>query len=195
VSELVGFLEQITVRLDSAGIPYMVSGSMASSAWGEPRASYDIDIVIDPSPEQLRAFVASLDDEFYVNAEAAEEALQTRGIFNVIDATGGMKADLIMRKERPFSIEEFGRRRPRRMSEFRFMVLSPEDSILSKLEWSKKGDSARQFDDALRVARLRRDELDVEYLRRWAKELGVSEALERLLEETEPQEDGHSCPS
>jgi len=183
VTEQVGFLEQLVAKLDAAGIPYMVSGSMASSVWGEPRASYDVDLVIAPTAEQLGAFVKSLGKRYYVSAEAAEEAFRTRGTFNVIDPLFGMKADLIIRKDRPFSIEEFERRRPGGLGDFKFTLVSPEDSILSKLEWSKRGQSERQFEDALHVARFRREKLDVDYLRRWADELDVRDLLERLLDE------------
>lgn len=178
-------LKQMAEKLDAAGIPYMVSGSVASSVWSTPRLSYDIDIVIAPTAEQLHAFLKSVGERLYVNAEAAEEALRTRGMFNVIAPQAGMKVDLIIRKDRPFSAEEFARRRPGRIGDADVLIISPEGSILSKLEWSKLGDSDRQFDDALRVAKAQRDELDLDYLRRWGKDLGVSDLLERLLGEVE----------
>lgn len=65
-------LQQLVVKLDAAGIPYMTTGSLASSVWGEPRATYDVDVVIAPTQDQLRAFVGSLPDAFYVSAPAAE---------------------------------------------------------------------------------------------------------------------------
>jgi hypothetical protein len=106
--------------LAECGIPHMVAGSFASTHHGVPRSTYDIDLVIDPTREALDRFVRSLAAErFYVSAEAAQEAWQRRGQFNVVDRATGWKIDLILRKDRAFSREEFGRRRPLRYSAWR----------------------------------------------------------------------------
>ncbi len=105
-------LADVVAMLDRARVPYMVTGSLASSFHGEPRATLDVDVVIDPTPASL----ASLTDEllrsdFYVDADAARQALDDRSQFNAI-GSGAFKVDFIIRKDRPFSIEEFGRRQP-----------------------------------------------------------------------------------
>ncbi len=107
-----GFLHQITELLNAAAIPFMVSGSLASSFHGEPRATNDLDLVIDPNAETLNRFVRSLPTEWYVSPDAANAALNRRSVFNVIDTEHGWKADLIVRKDRAFSIREFSRRIP-----------------------------------------------------------------------------------
>lgn len=90
----------------------MLTGSFASSYHGAPRATQDVDLVIAPTADQIRAFVASvMGDEFYVDEGAALEALRMEGQFNLIDKRTGWKVDLIIRKSRPFSREEFDRRR------------------------------------------------------------------------------------
>jgi hypothetical protein len=96
--------------LEAMGIPFMVVGSHASSLHGQPRATNDIDLVIDPNAEQLEGLLTWLGDKVYVSPEAAREAFRSRSLFNVIDLAGGWKADLIMRKHRAFSIQEFIRR-------------------------------------------------------------------------------------
>jgi hypothetical protein len=144
-----------------------------------------VDVVIDPTAEQLAAFLDSLGDEVYANRTTAEYALRTRAMFNII--VSGNKADLIVRKERPFSVEEFRRRCLVRMLDVSLYLASPEDVILSKLEWAKEGDSERQFRDALGVAVVQWEKLDTEYLRRWAPELGVGDPLEQLLGEAGEQ--------
>ncbi|HQR46116.1 MAG TPA: hypothetical protein PLB02_00255 [Thermoanaerobaculia bacterium] len=170
-------------RLERAGICYMVSGSFASVLYGEPRATRDVDVVVDPTEDQLRSFVASLAGEFYVSPEAAEEALRGRSMFNVVDLQTGWKADLIIRKNRPYSIEEFRRRRPATILGIALEVVSPEDSILSKLEWAKRSGSDRQIEDVAGVIRVQRSALDLEYLSRWAVDLGVDDVLRRVLQE------------
>jgi hypothetical protein len=177
------FLRQITVLLERAGIAYMVSGSVGSSFHGHPRATNDTDIVIDPSGEQLTTFIESLGPDFYVSREAAMQAFEDRRLFNVIDIRSGGKADFIIRKNRPFSQQEFDRRTQASFSGMDLYILSPEDSILSKLEWNKGRSSEIQFNDALGVLIAQKDKLDFEYLKKWAKELGIENALNRLIEE------------
>ncbi len=173
--------------LDKTGIPYMVAGSTGSSFHGKPRATQDTDIVIDPAEDQLQRLMALFGDSYYVSREAALEALHRRTMFNVIDMDGGWKVDLIIRKDRPFSLEEFRRRRQMRMTGQPIWVVSVEDTILSKLEWTKGRQSDVQYSDALGVAVAQWETLDIEYLRQWAKQLEVEDALTRLLNEAKEQ--------
>src|SRR6476619_4254427 len=93
------FLNALGQRLEAAGILFMVVGSHASSLHGIYRATNDVDIVIDPTPEQLTQFVTSLGDDIYVSPVAARDALRRRSMFNVIDSANGLKADLIVKKD------------------------------------------------------------------------------------------------
>lgn len=175
------FLIQIAQGLKNAGIPFMVTGSLASSFHGRPRATNDVDLVIDPTAEQLDRFLSALGEKCYASQSAAHEALQRRSMFNVIDTAGGWKADLLFRKERPFSIEEFQRRKSETIAGCALPMASAEDVILSKLEWDKLTPSERQVQDALNVAVVQSTRLDRHYLRTWAAALGVPENLEELL--------------
>jgi hypothetical protein len=109
-------------------------------------------------------------------------------MFNVIDSGAGWKADLIIRKERPFSLREFSRKVPATILGIAVAVVSPEDSILSKLEWSRDSGSERQYRDAIGVAQLNVKTLDQSYLRQWANELNIEELLDRLLHELDPRQ-------
>jgi hypothetical protein len=178
------FVTDILSLVTAAGIPYMITGSLASTYYGRPRTTQDIDLVIEADANRLSAFVAAVQKRgYYVDANDAAEALSRRSIFNIIDADSGYKLDLIVRKDREFSRQEFGRRREVTLLGGRAFMVSPEDSILSKLEWSREGASERQFLDALAVARTQGDDLDLAYLKRWAQELGLTAELERLLSE------------
>ena len=185
------FLAQVARCLETVGIPFMVAGSYGSSYHGQPRATNDVDLVIDPTAEQLDRFVALLGDRFYVSQEAAREALRRRSLFNLIDFTKGWKADLIVRKDRPFSIEEFRRRQTSNIHGYQIPVASAEDVILTKLEWDKLTPSERQLQDALNVAVVQGPRLDQDYLRKWAPSLGVAEKLEELLQKARAFQ-GHS---
>jgi hypothetical protein len=108
---LAELFQRITSALDLAEIEYMISGSFASAHYGASRSTQDIDLVIAATPAQLRALVQSLpSDEYYVDLDAALEALTRQSSFNVIDLATGWKIDFIIRKSRPFSQEEFKRR-------------------------------------------------------------------------------------
>jgi hypothetical protein len=178
-------LEKIVAKLDAVGIPYMLSGSVASSIYGKARSTEDIDLIIFPTIAQLNALLAALpSEEYYASPETAREAFFERSMFNVIDLTTGWKVDLIFLKRREFELEEFARRVTREVLGRQISVVTPEDSILSKLEWRKESKSERQYVDAVNVA-ARIENLDLAYLRLWAKELGVSKDLEQLLHDAD----------
>jgi hypothetical protein len=174
------FLREIVGKVERAGIPYMLVGSHGSSCYGEPRSTHDVDLVVYPTLEQLVLFVNDLGAAFYVSERAAREAFQCRSLFNIIDSLGAWKADLIFPKDRPYSAESFRRRALRDVGGLQAFVLSPEDSILSKLEWAKKADSERQLRDAASVILGQWGKLDEPYLRRWARELGVEALFDRV---------------
>ena len=162
---------RITGALESAKIPYMLTGSFASSFYGATRATRDIDLVIAPTPQQLRDLIRQLPEtEYYVNLEGALDAMSHESQFNVIDMATGWKVDMICRKSRPFSREEFDRRSPVDLHGVRVFVATAEDVVLSKLEWGKSGGSQRQIEDVAGIIRLRSN-LDRPYLERWVRDL------------------------
>lgn len=176
-------LRRIAGMLDEASIPHMVVGSLASSFHGEPRQTRDIDIVIDPTPEALRRFVELLPpDDFYADAEAATEALDRRTSFNVVEIHTGWKVDLIVRRDRPFSREELGRRIRVRLLDTDADIATAEDTIIAKLEWATEGQSERQLRDVAAILETQGDSLDQEYIGRWIRALGLEDAWARARE-------------
>jgi hypothetical protein len=159
----------------------MVAGSVASSYHGQPRTTVDVDLVIEPTADQLENFLAQVEAKYYVSRDAARQALQARSMFNVIDFGGGWKADLIVRKNRPFSLEEFGRRQIVVMHGRTLPMASAEDVMLTKLEWDRISPSERQFRDALQIVQTQGSKLDEAYLKHWAVALGVQDRLAEVL--------------
>jgi hypothetical protein len=175
-------LARIAGLLDEASIPYMVVGSLASSFHGEPRQTRDIDIVIDPTPEALRRFLELLPpDAFYADADAAADALDRRAAFNIVEMHTGWKVDLIVRRDRPFSREELGRRIRVRLLDTEADLATAEDTIIAKLEWATDGQSERQLRDVVAIVETQGDSLDREYLDRWVRALGLEDAWGRAL--------------
>ena len=168
--------------LEAAGIPYMVVGSFASTVHGEPRTTLDLDLVIDPTPDALDLFLSSVDmDAFYVDPDVARDALRVRSMFNLIDMTSAWKVDLVIRKDRAFSVEELSRCSVQRVAEVDVPTASAEDTIIAKLEWAKEGNSERQLADVAGILRLRRESLDRAYLERWIDTLELRTQWERAL--------------
>jgi hypothetical protein len=94
-------------------------------------------------------------------------------MFNIIDQKSGWKIDMIIRKNRAFSREEFRRRQPVTTQGLSFFVATAEDVILAKLEWSKLAQSQRQIADAAGILKLRGESLDHSYLEKWISELDL----------------------
>jgi hypothetical protein len=168
-------LQRIAAEFNRAGIPYMLTGSFASVFYGSPRSTQDIDLVIAVNAAQIRTFLEALpSDEYYVEVDAALEALKRESMFNIIDLTTSWKIDLIIRKSRAFSQEEFSRRQLQNVQGVSLFVATAEDVILAKLEWAKVGASQRQIDDAAGILKLRGNSLDRPYLDKWVRELGLT---------------------
>ena len=145
---LVAFLTTVVRILREAEIPFMLTGSLAAAFYGTPRATQDIDLVIEPTPEQVERLVGLMTAAgLYVSHEAALEAFKSHGQFNAIDLETGWKADLIVRKDRSFSETEFARRQPTTLLGVEVALTSLEDLIIAKLEWSEMGDSELQRRD------------------------------------------------
>lgn len=167
-------------RLERAGVPYMITGSVASSYHGEPRATRDLDVVIDPAPDALDRLVAGLAaDGWYIDADVARRAFAERTQFNAIDGATGWKIDFLVRRDRPFSLEEFGRRVRAQLLGMGAWIASPEDMIVAKLEWAATGGSDRQLADVAAMLDIGGDGLDLAYVERWVVELGLVPAWRR----------------
>ena len=101
-----GAIRRALEALQKAGVPYMLTGSFASSFHGAPRTTQDIDIVIAPTLGSLQRLVSEFpEDQYYVSREAALQAYGSESLFNVIDLESGWKIDFIVRKSRPSSVE------------------------------------------------------------------------------------------
>lgn len=178
----------VTQTLEQIGIPYAVGGSLASSMHGVMRSTLDVDIVADMKLEHIKPLVAALSKEFYADDEMMKDAIEHHGSFNLIHYETAFKADIFIRKLRAFDQMQLERRRTSVIAtdpEYSVYVVSPEDIILSKLEWYRVGGevSDRQWRDILGVLKTRAGELEMDYLRKWANELKVADLLEHALKE------------
>ena len=182
-SQVSAVLIRIRAALAAAGVPYMLTGSFASSLHGTPRVTHDIDVVIAPVLGTLKVLLKQFpEDQYYVSEDAALRAYGEEGMFNIVDFATGWKIDFIMRKSRPFSTEEFDRRREEELDGVTIFVASAEDIVVAKLEWAKLSESDRQLRDAAGILSSRTNELDLDYVERWAKELDLIPQWQRVRE-------------
>lgn len=180
---------RIVDHLSQRNLNYMVVGSFASTYYSEPRSTADLDVVIEATSEQLKRLVADLQaDDYYAELGAALDALRHESLFNVIDNRTGWKIDLIFRKSRAFDREEFRRRVPAKLFDIQLHVASPEDVIVSKLEWAKLGGSQRQLEDVGKVLAAQWEALDQNYLSKWIKELQLEQQWSAAKEFAEIRE-------
>jgi len=181
----------VTRRLDAMQIPYTIGGSIASSFAGEPRSTVDIDIVVALEARHVDALVAALTEEFYVDADALRRAIRTRSSTNLIHRATQLKVDLFVAGGTPLDARQLARRQPVDLGEARRLyVHPPEDILLQKLRWYRRGGevSDRQWRDIAAIVRVQAERLDRDYLREGAAILEVSDLLDRALAETPPAE-------
>ncbi len=183
-------LARLFEGLDRLEMPYMVAGSVASSVHGFWRATNDVDTVVLITRERVDEFAAEFGAEFYLDADHIRQALLHQRAFNIIHLESSYKFDIFPLTGDHFQKVQFSRRRYETASVFggpgiEVAVASPEDIILSKLSWYRKGGevSEQQWKDILGVASMQRRSLDYAYLRQWAPHLKVEDLLESALAE------------
>lgn len=170
-------------RLNARRLPYMVTGSMASNAWGIPRTTHDLDFLIHLSPGNVNELLAAFSGGDYTVDEAmVRNAFAPPHMFNVIHPPSGLKLDFwIYRPENEFEHEMFSRRvKEDWLGEPAFMATA-EDIILHKLFWHLQSPSDRQLGDVAGVVAVQNELLDRSYLERWAGKLGLSKLLQGAL--------------
>ncbi len=171
--------------LEELGVPYHIGGSVASSLYGLPRLTIDVDIVADLRQGHVRPLIDQLQTDYYIDEDMIRDAIKRRGSFNVIHLDTMLKVDVFIPKSRPFDQEELRRAQQEVLLEGTrpYNVASPEGTILNKLEWYRMGGevSDRQWNDILGVLKVQGTHLDMDYLKKWSANLKVTDLLERAL--------------
>jgi hypothetical protein len=171
--------------LEQLGVPYHIGGSVASSLYGLPRLTIDVDLVADLLIGHVRPLVKQLQTTYYIDEDMVRDAINRHSSFNVIHQDTILKVDIFIPKSRLFDQEELHRVQSKVLegSDRLFFVASPEGTILNKLEWYRMGGevSDRQWNDILGVLKVQGTNLDMAYLQRWAVNLNVTDLLERAF--------------
>ena len=183
-------LKKVLEAFEAAGVEYILVGSVASAAYGEPRLTLDIDVVAALFPGRLPRFLSQFPDpEYYCSREAATEAMERKGQFNIIHPASGMKVDIIVKKVDEFDRNRFTRKRSLEIFPDRpAFFASPEDVIIKKMEYFKEGGSEKHLRDIAGIIKVSGKELEIAYIERWASRKGLAEIWEAILEKTNGRE-------
>ncbi len=186
--EVLRVVEHIVTVLQQLGVTHALAGSWASSIHGKMRFTHDADICVEPFAGKEEAFCQRLGEDYYVSLPAVRDAIRLRSSFKVIHTLSGFKVDLFIAKARPYDQSVLARRQPRQVggdAGFSIPLVTPEDSILLKLEWYRIGGelSTTQWNDILGVFQTQGAAIDQNYLDRWAEHLGLTDLLARARSE------------
>jgi hypothetical protein len=157
-------------------------------AYGEPRYTHDIDIVVDLAEHQVPALCSAFPDpDFYVSEPAARDAVRSRRQFNVIHGRSGGKIDFMVAKNTNWGRVQIARRRLQPLlPDLSGYAASPEDVILGKLQYYREGESPKHLRDITSMLSISGEQIDRDEVARWAKELGVADIWESILAGLQP---------
>lgn len=189
-NEQINVLFKVLNALEELKVAYIIGGSFASSTHGFSRATMDIDLLAAMKREQSVELVSILGPEFYADEQAIRQAIDANRHFNLIHIETGFKVDVFIAKPGGFDEKQLERRHLEVVTsepELKAYVATPEDTIIAKLNWYLLGNevSDRQWQDVIGVIKVQGDRLDLGYLRQWANSLGVSDLLEKALNQVQ----------
>ncbi|MBS1248817.1 MAG: hypothetical protein MAG431_00379 [Chloroflexi bacterium] len=181
---------QVVEALDKLNIPYFITGSLATATHGVARSTMDVDMLVDLQLKEVEPFERYLEGAFFVDVQMMRKAIRQGRSFNIIHKETVFKVDFFPIKNSPFDQVQLSRRIALSLTgnpDQKAYVSSPEDNILAKLAWYRKGGevSDRQWGDVINVIKIQGDSLDRKYLRKWALHLSVEDLLAKALLEVE----------
>lgn len=173
--------------LEALNITYAIGGSFASIAYGEARTTADIDISVHLSIADARQLEKAIQKlGYYISLDAIHDAIANKTAFNVIDGESGYKADLFIMESTPLTKSILARRRRvayDSTTNASAILYSPEDVIVYKLKYYVQGQSQKHLRDIAAMLVVQGNQLDYDYIARWANEIQALDVWKQLLSE------------
>jgi hypothetical protein len=163
--------------------PYMLTGGLAVTYYGEPRTTHDIDVVILISPADITRIKGMLEPDFFVDEESIKAALREGSMFNAVHEETGFKVDFWMLKLDEYDRARFSRRVQVSVLGVTMSLPTAEDVIVSKLDWFKQSDVDKHFSDARGIVAIQKGSLDTAYIARWCEAKGLLDLWQKVERE------------
>jgi len=160
------FLEVIDI-LNNSNIPYMITGALAVSYYGMPRLTHDLDIIIQIDSGDVDKIFILFSSEFYISKVSIEEAIEHRSTFNIIHLKTSIKVDFWMIGQDEYEIKKFSRRSKENIFNRAIYLITPEDLLISKLDWYKMTDVDKHYIDCIGIYKIQKEKLDINYIKTW----------------------------
>jgi hypothetical protein len=176
-------LRHVTTTLDGLAVPYMLVGSFAGYAYGEPRLTHDIDLVLELPMATVTPFCAAFPPpDFYLSEPAVRDAVRSRVQFNILHLTSGNKVDCVFPRSDEWGRTQLSRRRRQIiLDDLEGYLASPEDVIIGKLWYYAEGGSEKHLRDIAGILRTSGELVDRSDVTAWAAKLGYQGIWECVL--------------
>lgn len=165
-------------------ISYLLTGSFAVSYYGYPRATHDIDFVVEvrqDTGKQLMRALKNLEKSYLLDFKQIEKAIEDRMQFDIYHPETGLKIDFWILKDDDFERNKIKRRREIKLDKQEVYIATAEDLILTKLLWCKEVRSERHMRDCIGMIKVQGENLDIKYLRAWAEKFKINNLLKEAL--------------
>ncbi len=174
----------VTAACERMGVRYLLGGSLASTAMGEPRATLDVDLVADLQPSTVSGWIAELGQDFAVDAAWATAEVLRRGAFQAMHLPSLLRIDVFVPPWEGVHLWKWQRRRRLVLdpaTQAGLDVTAAEGIVVQKLLWFRSGGevSDRQWRDVLGVLKTQKATIDLAELDLWAERCAVQDLLER----------------
>lgn len=177
-------LKDITSFLNKNKIPYMITGAWSVIYYARPRASHDIDFVVELHKEDIKRIIKAfktLNLEYLVQFDQIQQAIEDKSMFNIIHLSTFLKLDFWLLKDDDFNKTRFARRKNVKILDQYMCIATPEDTVLKKLLWYKEAKIEKHLIDAAFVYQVQKNNLDRFYLRKWATKLKINKLYNQLV--------------
>ncbi len=187
--ELLTYLVTVFDRLD---LDYFIAGSIATSFYGEPRFTNDIDVIVVLVDSDVESFCEAFpSEEFYLSQPAVTSAVQKKQSFNILQPKTGLKVDVFVYDDSPLEKSRLERRVQKELADgLNAWLACPEDTILKKLCYFAEGNSDKHVRDILGVLKIQQETIDITYLSYWANQLGLADLWRDLMARNDARRTG-----